>query len=321
MSSDDRPTLDALADLRVRRAARAYRRGVVRLEMASAQLLTTVGRNDIGTRGAVRRGRPVEGVGPTAAAYMSALDAKNLADRALTAALDRERETRGDRLRAVLANAGMRWPDGLNELEHCLRLQRMAAGEPAPDRSWSMDEVRLAEELSELVLAHLDGDQAVLDSLPGKDLGDLPLVMVGGAPYASRFIASFTRGADPRVLFPGPIYGDGYRELLSHSLAYIHATEVGGTHPALVEAMGYGNCVLVNDMPENREVAGGVALYFRAAEPASLAAAIERARLHPERARARGRAAARRAALLFSWERVADRYAGLLRKLSYAGHA
>ena len=157
--------------------------------------------------------------------------------------------------------------------------------------------------------------------------GDLPLVMVGGAPYASRFIASFTRGADPRILFPGPIYGDGYRELLSHPLAYIHATEVGGTHPALVEAMGYGNCVLVNDTPENREVAGGVGLYFRTGDPASLAERLDQARLHPKRARARGRAAARRAALLFSWERVADQYAALLRKLAgrpagrYAGQA
>src|SRR6185369_11008618 len=52
-------------------------------------------------------------------------------------------------------------------------------------------------------------------------------------------------GADPRILFPGAIYGEGYRELLSHALAYIHATEVGVTHPALVEAMGYGNCILV----------------------------------------------------------------------------
>ena len=146
--------------------------------------------------------------------------------------------------------------------------------------------------------------------------GDLPLVMVGGAPYADRFIAGFTRGADPRILFPGPIYGDGYRELLSHSLAYVHATEVGGTHPALVEAMGYQNCILVNDTPENREVAGGVGLYFRATEPATLAERLEWVRRHPEKARARGRAAARRAARLFSWERVADRYAALLAGLA-----
>jgi glycosyltransferase involved in cell wall biosynthesis len=146
--------------------------------------------------------------------------------------------------------------------------------------------------------------------------GDLPLVMVGGAPYAGKFIASFTRGADPRILFPGPIYGEGYRELLSHALAYVHATEVGGTHPALVEAMGYGNCILVNDTSENREVAGRVGIYFHAEEPESLAERLEWVRGQPERARARGRAAARRAALLFSWERVADRYAALFERLA-----
>jgi glycosyltransferase involved in cell wall biosynthesis len=146
--------------------------------------------------------------------------------------------------------------------------------------------------------------------------GDLPLVMVGGAPYAGRFIASFTRDADPRILFPGAIYGEGYRELLSQALAYVHATEVGGTHPALVEAMGYANCIVVNETPENREVAGGVGLYFRASKPESLVEQLEWVRGHPERARARGRAAGRRASLLFSWERVADRYAALFERLA-----
>lgn len=149
--------------------------------------------------------------------------------------------------------------------------------------------------------------------------GDLPLVMVGGAPYAKGFIASFTQGADPRLLFPGPIYGEGYRELLSHALAYVHATEVGGTHPALVEALGYGNCVVVNETPENVEAAGGVGLYFRAAEPETLARQLERVRAHPEKARARGRAAARRAALLYSWDRVADQYAALFLGLCRGG--
>ncbi|HET9211330.1 MAG TPA: DUF1972 domain-containing protein [Thermoanaerobaculia bacterium] len=157
--------------------------------------------------------------------------------------------------------------------------------------------------------------------------GSLPLVMVGGAPYAGRFIAGFTRGADPRILFPGPIYGEGYRELLAHALAYVHATEVGGTHPALVEAMGYGNCILVNETPENREVAGEAGLWFRAEEPGTLAERMDWVRSHPEEARALGKAAGERAARLFSWERVADQYAGLLRRLagrppeSYAGEA
>lgn len=146
--------------------------------------------------------------------------------------------------------------------------------------------------------------------------GDLPLVMVGGAPYARRFIESFTRSADPRILFPGAIYGAGYRELLSHARAYVHATEVGGTHPALVEAMGYGCCPVVNDTPENREVAGPEALYFRAAEPASLAEHLERLAHHPAEAAARGVTAAKRAQELYSWQSVCARYAELFRHMA-----
>jgi glycosyltransferase involved in cell wall biosynthesis len=146
--------------------------------------------------------------------------------------------------------------------------------------------------------------------------GELPLVMVGGAPYADRFIRGFTEGADPRIVFPGPIYGAGYRELLGGALAYVHATEVGGTHPALVEAMGFGNCVVVNDTPENREVAGDAALYFSAAEPAGLAAALEAVRRDPAAAAERGRRAAERAAERYSWDGVADAYARLFERLA-----
>ena len=146
--------------------------------------------------------------------------------------------------------------------------------------------------------------------------GDLPLVMVGDAPYASDFIAAMKRGADPRVRFPGTVFGEGYRGLLSSALATVHATEVGGTHPALVEAMGYGNCVLVNDEPANRETAGDAGVYFEVENEASLVAAFEFARADPPRARDHGRRAARRAAEEYNWDRVADEYEELFRRLS-----
>ena len=66
---------------------------------------------------------------------------------------------------------------------------------------------------------------------------------------------------------PGAIYGDGYHELQSHCFAYIHATEVGGTHPALIEAMGRGALTLYLDTPENAEVAGGAGIPFTAMRP------------------------------------------------------
>ena len=146
--------------------------------------------------------------------------------------------------------------------------------------------------------------------------GDLPLVMVGGAPYANRFIAGFREGADPRILFPGPIYGAGYRELLSHAFAYIQATEVGGTHPALVEAMGYGCCLVVNGTAENREVAGPVALYFDARRPPSLAETLEHLLANPDETARRGREAAKRARELYSWPTVCARYEELLNAIA-----
>ena len=146
--------------------------------------------------------------------------------------------------------------------------------------------------------------------------GDLPLVMVGGAPYADRFVRGFTEGADPRVLFPGPIYGQGYQELLSHSLAYIHATEVGGTHPALVEAMGYGNCVVVNDTPENREVAAETGLYFDARRPSTLTEQLQALTGDPDLREDPARRAAALASAHYNWQVVSQQYEALFRQLA-----
>ena len=77
--------------------------------------------------------------------------------------------------------------------------------------------------------------------------------------------------------------------------------------------MGYGNCLVVNDTPENREVAGDTALYFRADDPPSLAAILDRLRTDPAEVTRRGRAAAARAAERYDWETIADQYARLLR--------
>ena len=84
------------------------------------------------------------------------------------------------------------------------------------------------------------------------------LLIVGDAPYAEQYINSLKASArgDKRIIFTGFVFGQDYRALQQNAYCYIHATEVGGTHPALLEAMGYGNCVLTLATPENMEVVG-----------------------------------------------------------------
>ena len=138
------------------------------------------------------------------------------------------------------------------------------------------------------------------------------LVVVGDAPYAREYIATLHAAAGPRVLFTGGIYGDGYRELQCHALAYVHATEVGGTHPALVESMGFGNCMLVHDdarEPRSGRRRGAV-LRRASSRDAGRAARSGRRRSGARRRLPRPRHGACRAR--FSWDRVTDQYEAIL---------
>ena len=130
-------------------------------------------------------------------------------------------------------------------------------------------------------------------------------------PWAGRF----TQGADPRILFPGAIYGDGYRELQSHALAYVHATEVGGTHPALIEAMGSGGCVLALDTPENREVGGDSVGYFGLRPQETLSESVRELLANRDLREERRVRARRRAAETYSWTAVTDAYEALFREI------
>ena len=139
------------------------------------------------------------------------------------------------------------------------------------------------------------------------------LALVGDAPYAREYIRRVRDTEDPRVVMPGAIYGEGYRQLGSHCFAYIHATEVGGTHPALIEAMGRGALVLYRNTPENAEVAGDAGVPF---EPEDLAGKLRLVLDMPEVERETlRRKAMDRVREHYSWDSVTDAYEKLLAAL------
>ena len=86
-------------------------------------------------------------------------------------------------------------------------------------------------------------------------------------------------------------------------------TEVGGTHPVIVEAMAAGAPLLVSDHPPNLETVGTAAASFPLSGGADALAAALRALVADPARRARlGAAAAERAAARYSWDRCAERY-------------
>jgi len=142
---------------------------------------------------------------------------------------------------------------------------------------------------------------------------DMRLALIGDAPYAPEYIARVRDTADARIVMPGYVFGQGYKELGSHCFAYIHATEVGGTHPALIEAMGRGALVLYLGTVENREVAGECGLAFTVS---NLADVIRQALLLNPADRERLQAAAMaRVQERYSWDAVTTEYEALFARL------
>jgi glycosyltransferase involved in cell wall biosynthesis len=137
----------------------------------------------------------------------------------------------------------------------------------------------------------------------------LGLVMLGEATYDADLATEVNAAVGKGAWLPGPVFGVGYQGLQSH------ATEVGGTHPALIEAMGAGNLCLVLDTPENREVAGAAGAFF--ADEDSLvalliwAAGLSQEQLDQRRSQSRDLARER-----YSWEAVGGQYLQLLRGAS-----
>ena len=145
---------------------------------------------------------------------------------------------------------------------------------------------------------------------------DMRCVIVGDAPYATDYQRALRSRAGDRVVFTGYVFGQGYWELVSNAYAYVFPPRVGGTHPALIEAMAAGNCVIVRDTPANLEVVGDAALPFSGQRPAdSLADRLRQVIDDPALVDTYARRARSRVAARYSWETVTDEYEALFRSL------
>jgi glycosyltransferase involved in cell wall biosynthesis len=154
-------------------------------------------------------------------------------------------------------------------------------------------------------------------ALGGLEGTGLKLAIVGNAPYAEEYIASLKALAVPGVVFTGYVFGDGYHELGSNARIFAFTSGVGGTHPALLEAMAFGNCIVTNDWPANMETVADAALPYSGAEgAASLQRVLAQVLANPALLDDYRQRALHRARTVYSWEAVTDRYEELFKQLN-----
>ncbi len=147
---------------------------------------------------------------------------------------------------------------------------------------------------------------------------NMKCVIVGDAAYAQDYIASLKARAqdDPRIIFTGYVFGKGYHELGSNASIFVESSGVGGTHPALTEAMAFGNCVIVNDTPENLETIGDAGFSYAGQKGASaLRPLLEDLLSNPSRVAKYAAKAQKRANTHYTWDAVTDSYEQLFERL------
>lgn len=125
------------------------------------------------------------------------------------------------------------------------------------------------------------------------------------------------RDNDRRILFLNPIYDKEVLGILrKNCYAYIHAYEVGGTNPSLLEQMRFGRPIIAYDVPFHREVLQGGGVYFQTED--DLAQCIQSLEKGNFNLKEMERWQARRIEEEYNWDAIAEKYSLLFRQLLLA---
>jgi len=98
------------------------------------------------------------------------------------------------------------------------------------------------------------------------------LVIAGGSSNTDSFLSEILTMAqdDSRIIFPGFVQGQLLQELYSNAFFYTLPSDLEGMPLSLLEAMSYGNCCLVSDIPECVQVVEDKGITFKKSDVVDL---------------------------------------------------
>ncbi len=92
---------------------------------------------------------------------------------------------------------------------------------------------------------------------------NIKLVIIGDVPYESTYSKAIKKEEREDIIIPGYLYDlNTLTELRNNCLAYVHGNQVGGTNPALLEAMGSYSFIIARSVNFNREVLENGGIYY-----------------------------------------------------------
>jgi glycosyltransferase involved in cell wall biosynthesis len=132
----------------------------------------------------------------------------------------------------------------------------------------------------------------------------LKLVVAGGSAHTDRYVEGLKAQATRNVIFTGRVEGLLLEELYSNAYLYVLPSEVEGFPISLLEAMSYGRCVVVSDIPENTAVIQDNGVSFPQGNVVALAQTLQGLLSQPDLVGMYGNRAKQHVMEHYSWERI-----------------
>ena len=143
---------------------------------------------------------------------------------------------------------------------------------------------------------------------------DKKLVIAGGSSDTQAFMDELKAAAGENVIFTGFQQGRVLEELYSNAYIYTLPSDLEGMPLSLLEAMSYGNCCVVSDIPECAEVVEDKAVCFPRGSAEGLREALQRLLDAPSEVEAYRKTAADFICRKYNWDEVVDRTLELYEK-------
>lgn len=146
---------------------------------------------------------------------------------------------------------------------------------------------------------------------------EIKLVIVGAPSYTKDYETYLRElaGEDHRIVFAGYQTGDTLRQLYAQAYFYVHPSEYEGLSLTILEAMSFGKCVLISDIPENLEAIDHSGVPFEVSNTADLTEKILGLINHPEIVAEKGKLALGFIKRNFEWDKVVEATEALYREL------
>ena len=148
----------------------------------------------------------------------------------------------------------------------------------------------------------IEAFQCVPDSIKG----EMKLVIVGAASYTDDYVEYLQKlaGEDHRIIFAGYQSDEVLHQLYANAYLYVHPSQYEGLSLTILEAMSFGKCVLISNIPENLEAIDHSGVPFEVGNVEDLADKITTLINHPEIVEAKGKLALGFIKRHFEWDKI-----------------